>query len=333
MSLRLGMRFDGFDNAADTVAVARRAVQAGATSVWMAQHLGYREAVVSCMAFAMRTEGAMVLPTAVMPYLWHPMPMAMQLATIAEAFPGRVGVAVSVGNLMNLKESGVALEKPVRVIREYVEALRALWQGETVDLEGHVFQLRGARLAFTPPAPIPIFVAATGPQLLRLSGRIADGVPFSGGLSLEFTRRCVALADEGVAQAGRDRTQVRKAGFVYFACSKNGRDAIEANRSKLAFLFRNPAQAENIHSLGVAIDHEAIQDLVKKRELEKAARLVPQEVVQQFSVAGTPAECREGLQAYIDAGVDEPVIEVSGTKEEQSLALDVISEFTGGGGS
>ena len=78
--------------------------------------------------------------------------------TMAEAAPGRVGICVSVGNLLNLRESGVPHpEKPVRVIREYVEALRALWNGETVDQEGLIWQLRGARLAFKPPKPIPIF--------------------------------------------------------------------------------------------------------------------------------------------------------------------------------
>ncbi len=329
MALRLGMRFDGFDAAPETIEVAQQAVAAGATSVWMAEHLGYREAVISCMAFAMKTEGAMVLPTAVMPYLWHPMPTAMQLATIAELCPGRVGVAVSVGNLMNLQESGVVPTKPVRVIREYVAALRALWAGETVDMDGHCFQLHGARLAFKPPAPIPIFVASTGPQVLRLSGRIADGVLFSGGLSLDFTRRCVALANEGVQQAGRDPSAVRKAGFVYFACSANGTDAIAANREKLAFLFRSSAQTENIASVDAAIDHAAIMDLVRKRDIPGAAKLVPDEAVQQFSVAGTPAQCRDGLQAYIAAGVEEPVIEVSGTAEEKALALDVIRDFTG----
>ncbi len=330
MALRLGMRFDGFDPAPETIEVAQQAEAAGASGIWMAEHLGYREAAVSCMAFAMKTKTAMVLPTAVMPYLWHPMPTAMQFATMAELCPGRVGLAVSVGNFMNLQESGVTPTKPVRVIREYVEALRALWAGETVDMEGHVFQLRGARLAFTPPAPIPIFVASTGPQILNLSGRIADGVLFSGGLSLNFTRQCVALADKGVAQAGRDPADVRKAGFVYFACSKNGTDAIEANREKIAFLFRNMHQAENIATVDLPIDHAAIMDLVKKRDLQGAAKLVPEEAVQQFSVAGTPEQCRDGLQAYIDAGVDEPVIEVSGTAEEKALALDVIREFTGG---
>jgi 5,10-methylenetetrahydromethanopterin reductase len=330
MAVRLGMRFDGFDTVGETIEVAQQAVEAGASSVWMAEHLGYREAAVSCMAFAMKTEGAMVVPTAVMPYLWHPMPTAMQFATMAEAFPGRIGICVSIGNIMNLAESGATPTKPVRVIREFVAALRALWAGETVNMEGHQFQLRGARLAFTPPQPIPIFIASTGPQVLRLAGRIADGVLFSGGLSLAFTRRCVALADDGVAAAGRDAAQVRKAGFIYFACSENGTDAIEANRAKIAFLFRNSSQADNIASVDPAIDHAAIMDLVKRRELAEAAKLVPPEAVRQFTVAGTPRECRDGLQAYLDAGVDEPVIEVSGTAEQKRLALDVIREFTSG---
>ena len=111
---------------------------------------------------------------------------------------------------------------------------------------------------------------------------------------------------------------------------KRGHDAIEANRSKIAFLFRNSSQAENIASVDIAIDQEAIMDLVKRRELEKAAQLVPPEAVQQFTVAGTPRQCRDGLQAYMDAGVDEPIIEVSGTAEQKRLALDVIREFTAG---
>ena len=329
----VGVRFDGFDTVGDTVEPAALAEEAGAGTIWMAEHLGYREAAVSCMAFLQRTRRAAVIPTAVMPYLWHPMPTAMQFATMAELAPGRVGICVSVGNLLNLRESGVpSPQHPVRVIREYVEALRALWAGETVEQEGLVWQLRGARLAFRPPQDIPVFVASTGPLVLRLAGRIADGVLFSGGLSLAYTRRCAELADTGVREAGRRPGEVRKAGFVYFACSEDGATAIESNRLKLAFLFRNSAQAENIRSIGVPIDHEAIMELVRNRELEEAARLIPAEAVAQFSVAGTPDACRAGLQAYIDAGVDEPVIEVTGTPEERRLALEVIRDFNAGKG-
>ena len=70
--------------------------------------------------------------------------------------------------------------------------------------------------------------------------------------------------------------------------------------------------------------------LVRERKLDEAARMIPPEAVPKFTVAGTPEQCREQLQAYIDAGVDEPVIEVSGTEEEKALALEVIREFTAG---
>ncbi|GEM_PF-418101 len=331
MAIRLGMRFDGFDPVGETIEVAAQAEEAGANTVWMAEHLGYREAAVSCMAFALKTKRAMVVPTAVMPYLWHPVPTAMQFATMAEAAPGRVGICISVGNLLNLRESGVSHpEKPVRVIREYVEALRSLWAGETVEQEGLIWQLRGARLAFKPPGPIPIFVASTGPQVLGLAGRIADGVLYSGGLSLASIQKCAKNAEAGIAKAGRDPSEVRKAGFVYFACSKNGTDAIEANKRKIAFLFRNSAQADNIASVDMEIDHEAIMSLVRERKIDEAAKMIPSEAVPMFTVAGTPDECRKQLQAYIDAGVDEPVIEVSGTEEEKTLALEVIREFTQG---
>jgi 5,10-methylenetetrahydromethanopterin reductase len=331
MALRLGMRFDGFDPVGETIEVAAQAEAAGANTIWMAEHLGYREAAVSCMAFLQKTSRAMVCPTAVMPYLWHPMPTAMQFATMAELAPGRVGICISVGNLLNLRESGIEKpEKPVRVIREYVEALRALWAGETVDQEGLIWQLRGARLAFTPPEEIPIFIASTGPQILGLAGRIADGVLYSGGLSLASIKQGAAYAEAGLAKAGRDPSTFRRAGFVYFACSEDGTTAIESNRRKIAFLFRNSAQAANIASVDAQIDHEAIIDLVKQRKLDEAAKLIPPDAVPLFTVAGTPKQCRDQLQAYIDAGVDEPVIEVSGSAEEQRLALDVIREFTGG---
>ena len=103
---KIGIRFDGFEDAPETFRVAALAEEAGATGLWMTEHIGYRESLVSCMAFAMRTKNAMVIPAAVTPYLFHPTPTAMSLATMAEAFPGRVGVSVAIGNTLDMKESG-----------------------------------------------------------------------------------------------------------------------------------------------------------------------------------------------------------------------------------
>jgi 5,10-methylenetetrahydromethanopterin reductase len=330
MTMRLGIRFDGFVPAREAMETARGGEEAGAHSIWHSGHLGYRDPIVACMALLHATKRAMVVPTSISPYLWHPMPTAMSFATMAELAPGRVGIAVSVGNVLNLRQSGAEPEKPVRAIRDYVAALRALWAGETVRMESLTFRLDGARLAFTPKEPITVYVASSGPQVLALSGRIADGVLLSGGLSLAYTRQCLEHVEDGARKAGRDPAALRRAGFIYMNVSENGTDAVAAMRRKLGYLFRNRPQAANIASAGLPIDHDAIIAANAKHDLDTAAALVPEEAVDAFAVAGTPAHCRAQLEKYLAVGLEEPVIEIAGSEKDKALARDIVREFAAG---
>jgi alkanesulfonate monooxygenase SsuD/methylene tetrahydromethanopterin reductase-like flavin-dependent oxidoreductase (luciferase family) len=252
----------------------------------------------------------------------------MSLATMAEVAPGRVGVAVGVGNPLFLEESGVRIAKPIRAVREYIECLRALWSAEPVHYAGELFQLAGARLAFRPPEPVLVYVAAMGDQMLALTGRIADGVVLSAGLAVPFVSRCLAIIDDAARGAGRASGEVRKAGFLYFSVSEDGREAVEYLRRKLAFLFRNRHMATNILASGIPIDHEAIIDAVKRRDLDAAARLVPDEAVEAFAVGGTARQCAQRLAAYVGAGLTEPVIEITGTPANRARGLAIVREVT-----
>jgi 5,10-methylenetetrahydromethanopterin reductase len=329
MAIRIGVSFDGFAPLGEAVEIARSAVAAGAASLWMAEHLGYREAIVSCLAFALATERATVVPTAVSPYMVHPTPTAMALATMAEAAPGRVALAVGIGNPLFLQESGVVVEKPVRAVRELVEALRALWSGEPVHQSAMLFRLAGARLAFRPPAPIPIYLAPMKEQMLRLSGRIGDGVVLSAGLSPGFVAHSLALAAAGAREAGRPPDALRKAGYLFFLVSHDERQAVETVRQRLAFVFRNRYLDENLAHSGIPIDQPAIIAAISRRDLDAAARLVPDEAVETFAVCGSPARCRARLEAFVAAGLDEPVLVMAGRPEDRALGLQLIREFAG----
>src|SRR6516225_5276503 len=198
---RVGVSFDGFVSTGEAIALAQRAVETGARSLWVAEHLGYREAIATCVALAMKTPGATLVPTAVSPYLWHPTPTAMAIATLDEVAPGRAAIAIGTGNPLFLQEPGRAVEKPVRATREFTKALRQLWAGEAVHMDGAFVKLAGARLAFKPSAPIPVYIASIGPDMLRLAGRIGDGVVLSAGLSTESVRQSIALCADGAAKA------------------------------------------------------------------------------------------------------------------------------------
>ena len=327
MTVEIGVVFDGFDDAREMIRLAEGAEAAGAASVWIAEHMGYREAVTACAAIAVATKTVRLVPTAISPYLWHPTPTAMALATLEELAPGRVAVAVSVGNLLNLKESGHEPVRPVASIGNMVADLRALWTGERVLREAPAYRLDGAYMNFAPSAPLPIYVASTGPQILNLSGRIADGVLLSGGLTLESTRRCLAFAEEGIRAAGRDPHALRRASLIYFSVSADGRSAVEDLKTKLAYLFRSARHAGNIATAGLPIDHAAIMDAVGRRDLPGAAAMIPDEAIEAFCVGGTPDDCRRLLAGYLDAGIEEPILQISGTDENKALALDLVREF------
>ena len=94
MSVRIGVSYDGMTPLADARAMAQEAEAAGVGSFWLAEHLGYRESIVSAMAVLATTERLSVIPTALSPFMARPMVTAMALATLAEAAPGRVALAL-----------------------------------------------------------------------------------------------------------------------------------------------------------------------------------------------------------------------------------------------
>jgi 5,10-methylenetetrahydromethanopterin reductase len=323
----IGISFDGFQSLPDAMAVARDGVAAGAKSLWMAEHLGYREPMTSCMAFALGFPGIKVVPTAISPYLRHPMPTAMALATMAEASPGCVAVALGVGNPMFLGESGLAIEKPVRALRESIAMLRALWSGERVEQEGMLHTLKGARLAFTPPQPIPVYLTPMKEQNLRLSGQLADGVVLSAGLSSGFVRQSLAFVDQERVAAGRTAAPFTKAAYIYFLASDSPKAAYHTLRQRLAFLMRNRFLDENIAHSGLPIDQAAIMDAVARRDMDEAARLVPESAVEAFAIAGSRQQCRDGIGRFIDAGLDELVLIMAGDAADRAVGYELIREF------
>ena len=323
----VGVFFDGFSSTAEMLETCREAELAGASSLWFAQHMGYREAMVWTTAAATVTRRATLVPTAISPYLWPPLPVAMTVSTLGELAKGRVILTVSVGNILNLAESGVVPLKPVKIMRDYVEALRALWRGKPVVHEGELHTLRGAKMAFAQGQQFPIYIASTGPRMLKLAGEIADGVLLSAGLTLVSTKLCLAHAQSGVAAKGRDGAALRRCSLINFHASRDGAAAKVATLRKLAFLFRGPGHAENIKSSGLDIDHEAIMACHARHDFEAAVRLLPAEAANAFAAAGTPPECHARLEQYIASGLDEPVIEVAGNNEERKLALDVVREL------
>lgn len=319
-----GVSFDGFASFGDALALARRAEAAGAGSLWMAEHLGYRQSLVSCTAFALGTERASVVPTAISPYLWSPVSVAMAMATIAEAAPGRAALALGSGNPMFLAEAGAKLERPLTAMREFIACLRQLWSGEPGAFEGEMFRLDGMRMAFLPPEPVPLYLAAMGPRMLGLAGELADGVVLSAGLTVAYAGESLAMAAAGAEAAGRDPAALRRAAYLYTAVDRDRAAAIERLRPKIAFMMRNDFVAPSVAGSGIAVDRAAVKAAIARRDMEAAAALVPDEAVEAFGICGTPEDCAARIAEYRAAGIEEAVLLIVGDEAGEAAVLDLI---------
>ncbi len=330
--MKLGVYVDGFAPMPEMLTIVQAAEKAGAASLWFAQHMGYRDAFISAAAAAPLTRSMTLGLTAISPYLCPPLPTAMFLASLAELAPGRIAFSAAVGNILNLAQSGITPDKPIRVIREYADAVRALLKGEKLRTEGTIFSLDGAYMTFQHNASIPIYIASTGPQMLRLAGEIGDGVVLSAGLTLAMTRQCLAYAEEGARRAQRDFTRVRRCGFIIMIASDDEKAARAALIRKAGYLFRSKGHAANIASSGLPIDHAAVMDAFARHDFDGAIAMLPKETADAFGIAGTPRQCREKLEAYLATGIDEPLVSVTGTPREQQLTFEILSQVSADNG-
>ena len=325
--MRVGLCFDGFYSIHEMIELARLADDGGMESLWMSDHLCFRDSLTSSMALLAATKKIKVAPAPVSPYSRHPIISAMSIATMDEFAPGRVIASPGTGNAAALKEAGIESPRPLKTMREYVDVLRRFLSGETVNFQGEMFHINGAKMGFVPTNPIPMYVTAVRSRMLQLGGEIGDGVLLSAGCAPAYIERCAADIKKGAEKGGRAAADVDIAGFVTASVAENAREAIDANKMFLAYIFRNTHHAENIRLGGGAVDQEALGAAVAKRDWEAAKKYISDDVVLAHSVAGTPAECRKQLKAFIKGGLDLPVLLPMGTQEARKRVIRMVREI------
>jgi alkanesulfonate monooxygenase SsuD/methylene tetrahydromethanopterin reductase-like flavin-dependent oxidoreductase (luciferase family) len=139
-----------------------------------------------------------------------PMPLrnvaitAMEVATLARMFPGRLRVAVGHGVQPWMEQVGARASSPLGLAREYLTALRALLAGETVTVTGDKVRLDGVALGWPPLVPVPVLLGAIGPKSLALAGECADGVLLDADFSVDGARDAVERCRAARATAGVD---------------------------------------------------------------------------------------------------------------------------------
>lgn len=174
--MRIGVLFDlGRSVAEIREEVGERRAQ-GFASAWASQIFGYD--ALTLLAVVGASVPDIELGTAVVPvYSRLPQVMAQQALTVQAATGGRLALGVGMSHQVVVEGMwGLSFDRPARYLREYLAALVPMLRGEVARVEGEVVTARSAGPLEIPDAPPPpVLVAALGPTMLRLAGRMADG--------------------------------------------------------------------------------------------------------------------------------------------------------------
>lgn len=236
-------------------AVARLAEDAGLEELWLWEDC-FMEGGISAAAAALAWTERLRVGVGLLPVpLRNVAVTAMEAATLHRMFPGRPVLGVGHGVQEWMGQVGARAESPLTLLREHLDALRALLRGERLTTHGRYVTLDDVALDWPPAAPVPVLAGATGPRTLRLAGEAADGTVLTSSTSPEGVRRARRLIDEGRASAGRtDPHQV-----VVYLLTATGPDA--AARLKAEFEADGPGPDPD---LGAAGDADAVAEAVRR---------------------------------------------------------------------
>jgi F420-dependent oxidoreductase-like protein len=285
----------------------RRAEALGYDSVYVT-HIAGRDSLTVLMAYAAATE-RIKLGTGVLPmYSRTPVATAQQAATIDEFSGGRMVLGIGVSHQVTVESwYGSKIEHPVAEMREYVTALRAMFEGRDVP-PGSRFPTQFRFMGIEPRAELPVYIAGLSPKMLRLAGEVADGVML-WLCNPEYVRGVVIPE----VTAGRERAGKGLEGFdivaaVPAAVTNDRAVAFQTMRGDLITYWSLPFYRAMIERSGFGAEIAAFDAGMKAGDLDKAKEGISDDFLEALTAIGSPDEVKEGVARYRAAGATSPCV-------------------------
>jgi 5,10-methylenetetrahydromethanopterin reductase len=279
---------------------ARRAEAGGFSSYWASQIFGHDALTV--LALAGREVPRIELGTSVVPtFPRHPMVLAQQALTVNAACGGRLCLGIGLSHQVVIEAMmGLSFDKPVRHLRDYLSVLMPLLHDQKVSYEGDAYRAQAALTVNGGTAPA-VVVAALGPQLLALAGRLADGTLtwcVAPDTLRDFTVPTISAAAEA---AGRPAPRIIAALPVAVTADP------AAARARAAATFAIYGQLPSYRAM---LDREGVAGPA------------------DLAILGSEQEVVDGVAALAEVGVtDFAATEIGATADEREATRAALSQL------
>jgi 5,10-methylenetetrahydromethanopterin reductase len=309
---RLGISFVGNYATHDVIRYASEAEKNNYESVWIAEDLGMRDAVVP-IASAAASTSKIKLASGIIPIYYRPPSlMAMTAATLDELSHGRFVLGLGNGLKNWVEQQGLEFRKPLRAMREYVENVRRILEEQNgVTAKGEVYSFNSVKLHFRKQhTRVPIYIAARGPKMFQLGGEIGDGVLNSEEFrSPEYFKWIRENLKEGAERAGRNPSEVDLASYVFVSVSDDFEKAKEMVKPRVASMLAEGVLDPHVERMNLSEDEmSAVKKAVASGDPKAISRTMTDSILDASAIYGTAKDCERGMKDFRASGVDLPIL-------------------------
>ncbi|MEY4361302.1 MAG: hypothetical protein RL391_608 [Actinomycetota bacterium] len=312
---------------------ARYAESKGFDAVWQAESRLVREATVPMAAFASVTERIKIGSGVVDCWSRNPARLAATFSTLDDLAPGRVILGIGAWWDPLARKVGIDRSKPLRVMREIVTTVRALLNNETVTFDGEYVHLDGVELDYVyqerRSKEVPIYIGATGMQMMELTGEIADGAVLNYLVSPDYNDQALEALSKGAARVGRSLDDIDRPQLVVCSVHEDRQTAIDMARLMVTqYLGQQPhiMKASGVPQSLLDKVGEVLTWPATHEQVLAASKLVPDEIVHMLTASGTPSEARAKVAHYIEHGCTCPILYPLG---DVKAMIDAFSGWDG----
>ena len=299
----------------DGMKYAQYAELKGFDAVWQAESRLVRDAIVPMAAFAATTKRIKVGSGVINNWTRNIGLLAATFLTLDDLAPDRIICGIGAWWDPLAKNVGIERRKPLLAMRETVEVMRRLLRMENVTFHGEFHNVTGIELDVVhgrrEPRNVPIYIGATGDQMMEMTGEIAEGVVLNYCVAPEYNDKAMELLDKGARKAGRTVDNLDRPQLIVCSVNDDRKKAIEDAKWLLTqYVAQQPHIAK---ASGVSDDViKKVQSILgwpaTKEQVAEAMQFIPDDFVLKISATGTREEARAKVQQYVDRGCTCPIL-------------------------
>lgn len=312
------------------MAYAQYAEDRGFEAVWQAESRLVRDAIVPMAAFAAVTKRIKVGSGVINNWTRNIGLLAATFLTLDDLAPDRIICGIGAWWDPLARNVGIERRKPLVAMRETVDLMKRLLALENVTYHGEFHHVTGIELDVVhgrrEPRHVPIFIGATGLEMMRLTGEIADGVVLNYCVPPDYNDSALVALAEGAARVGRTLDDIDRPQLVVCSVHDDHDAALDGARELLTqYLAQQPhiAKASGVSQDVVAQIQSTLGWPATHEQVRAAMRFVPDELVMRITASGTPDEVRAKVREYAAHGCTCPILYPLG---DVKLMIDTFAD-------